>query len=245
MVTVCIVTLHNMSIIQEAPLGQLIYFVSKGRLFAYPEDKPGFQIPWENTGTIEKDTDPENVPETPDEAGSAKENPHDESTKPPIHSYPTGISSISTIRSIEANAGLEKIPTTSRSITREQTAPWSPERFEVEQSESLQREHSSVIVPQKTPNGIVLVDWYTTDDPANPQNWNSWKKAFVGLQIFLYTFAVYCTSAIYTSSQEGVMRQFGVSYAKGSLGLSIYVIGYGLGPMVNLVPSNQEIVDSY
>lgn len=225
-----------MSIIQEAPLGQLIYFITKGKYFAYPEDKHGFEIPWEHVDTVEKATDLENAPETPDETTSTKEPPLDEPSKPPIHSYPTGISLVPTIRSIEANAGLERTPTTTRSMTREQTTPYSPERFEIEQSESLERAHSSVIVPQKTPNGIVLVDWYTTDDPANPQNWNSWKKAFVGLQIFLYTFVVYCTSAIYTSSQEGVMREFGVNYAEGSLGLSIYVIGYGLGPMVNAVP---------
>jgi len=229
-----------MSIIQEAPLGQLLYFLSKGRLFAYPEDQPGFQIPWENAGTVGKDPDLD----TPDEADRVEEKPLEESINPPLRSYPTAISRISTSRSGEANAGLEKITTTSRSLTREQTRPWSAERFEIEQSESLQREHSSIIVPQKTQDGVVLVDWYTTDDPANPQNWNSRKKAFVGLQIFLYTFVVYCTSAIYTPSQEGVMRKFGVSYAKGSLGLSIYVIGYGVGPMVNFF-LYQENADSH
>ncbi|KAK9241737.1 hypothetical protein V1506DRAFT_174835 [Lipomyces tetrasporus] len=33
-----------------------------------------------------------------------------------------------------------------------------------------------VIVPVKTSDGILLVDWYTTDDPDNPQNWSPWKS---------------------------------------------------------------------
>jgi DHA1 family multidrug resistance protein-like MFS transporter len=70
------------------------------------------------------------------------------------------------------------------------------------------------------------------DSPANPQNWSSAKKAYIGLQMFLYTFAVYCGSAIYTSSEPQIMQVFGVGQSKASLGLSIYVIGYGVGPLI-------------
>ena len=42
---------------------------------------------------------------------------------------------------------------------------------------------------------------YTTDDPDNPQNWSSWKKIFVALQIDLYTFVVYGSSSIYVNSE--------------------------------------------
>jgi DHA1 family multidrug resistance protein-like MFS transporter len=69
----------------------------------------------------------------------------------------------------------------------------------------------------------------------NPQNWNSWKKAWVALIIFLYTFAVYMASAIYTSAEPMVMEKFGVGQAKASLGLSMYVLGYGFGPMVSFL----------
>lgn len=50
-------------------------------------------------------------------------------------------------------------------------------------------------------------------------------------QIFAYTFVVYCASAIYTPAEPQVMEKFGVGQAKASLGLSMYVIGYGIGPM--------------
>jgi MFS transporter, DHA1 family, multidrug resistance protein len=43
---------------------------------------------------------------------------------------------------------------------------------------------SSPIIPAHLKDGTILVDWYTTDDPENPQSWSSSKKAFVGFQIW-------------------------------------------------------------
>ena len=39
-------------------------------------------------------------------------------------------------------------------------------------------------VSSNSNDGIVLVDWYSPKDPANPQNWSSKKRAFVALQIW-------------------------------------------------------------
>jgi DHA1 family multidrug resistance protein-like MFS transporter len=79
--------------------------------------------------------------------------------------------------------------------------------------------------------GLVVVDWYTEDDPANPQNWSQSRKTLVSFIIFVYTFIVYAGSAIYTSSEEDVTSVFGVSITVSSLGLSLYVLGYGVGPL--------------
>jgi DHA1 family multidrug resistance protein-like MFS transporter len=43
---------------------------------------------------------------------------------------------------------------------------------------------------------------------------------------------VYLSSAIYTPSTEGVMEKFGVSNLKATLGLAMYVLGYGVGPLL-------------
>lgn len=43
---------------------------------------------------------------------------------------------------------------------------------------------------------------------------------------------VYMGSAIYSPSIEGVMHEFGVSIQSASLGLSMYVLAYGIGPML-------------
>ena len=39
------------------------------------------------------------------------------------------------------------------------------------------------IMPEKTADGIILVDWYDTNDQDNPQNWSLGKKCVVATQI--------------------------------------------------------------
>ncbi|KAE8153979.1 major facilitator superfamily domain-containing protein [Aspergillus avenaceus] len=78
----------------------------------------------------------------------------------------------------------------------------------------------------------VLIDWYGPDDSENPQNWTTTKKFLVSCQIWLLTFAIYIGSSIYTPGIEGVSMQFGVSRVASTLGLTLFVLGYGLGPMV-------------
>lgn len=47
-----------------------------------------------------------------------------------------------------------------------------------------------------------------------------------------YTLAVYMGSAIYAPSEPGVIEAFGVSETVASLGLALYVLAYGIGPML-------------
>jgi MFS transporter, DHA1 family, multidrug resistance protein len=220
--------------IQDAPLGQFINWVSKGRYFAFPEQDPNFKIPWEQATVSEKEKEIEADQASPDSSNATTP---DAVSRQPSQAHGNN-------EDVEARAVLTTVPTastaarqdmgvvTTRTRTREQTRPYSRERFEVEQEEAIERQQSSIIEPQRTSDGIILVDWYTTDDPANPQNWNSWKKVWVAFIIFLYTFAVYSASAIYTSAEPQVMAKFGVGQSKASLGLSMYVIGYGIGPMI-------------
>lgn len=48
----------------------------------------------------------------------------------------------------------------------------------------------------------------------------------------MYTMAVYMGSSIYTPSIPGVMVRFEVNAQLASMGLSMYVLAYGLGPML-------------
>ncbi|CAG8930861.1 unnamed protein product [Penicillium salamii] len=77
-----------------------------------------------------------------------------------------------------------------------------------------------------------LVKWYGDDDPENPQNWSGGRKGFVTFQICMYTLAVYMGSAIYTPSETGIAEYFGVSQTVAALGLSLYVLAYGMGPLI-------------
>ncbi|CDR88988.1 related to FLR1-Putative H+ antiporter involved in multidrug resistance [Sporisorium scitamineum] len=85
--------------------------------------------------------------------------------------------------------------------------------------------------PSKDDDDNIIVGWYGDDDPENPRNWSSRKKAFVTFLIGLLTFGVYSGSAIYTPSIPGVMEDFHVGLTKATLGLSLFVLGYAVGPM--------------
>ncbi|KAJ6486795.1 major facilitator superfamily domain-containing protein [Mycena sanguinolenta] len=76
-----------------------------------------------------------------------------------------------------------------------------------------------------------LVDWDGESDPENPQNWSFRKRAFVAFEISLLTFSIYIGSAIYTSSIPGLMSEFNVSLTTATLGLTLYILAYGIGPM--------------
>ena len=47
--------------------------------------------------------------------------------------------------------------------------------------------------------------------------------------ICFLTFAIYIGSAIYTAGEAGVAQQFGVSSTVATLGLTLFVFGYGIG----------------
>jgi DHA1 family multidrug resistance protein-like MFS transporter len=86
--------------------------------------------------------------------------------------------------------------------------------------------------PKVLADGTIIVDWYGPGDPANPQNWSLSRKLVPTGIIVVYTFAVYLGSSIFTSSYGGVIEQFGVSQQVVSLTLSMYVLAYGMGPML-------------
>lgn len=50
--------------------------------------------------------------------------------------------------------------------------------------------------------------------------------------ICFLTFSVYIGSAIYSAGIVGVEESFGVSQVASTLGLTLFVLGYALGPMV-------------
>jgi DHA1 family multidrug resistance protein-like MFS transporter len=48
----------------------------------------------------------------------------------------------------------------------------------------------------------------------------------------VYTLSVYLGSTIYTPGLQDVMEEFGVGQTAGSLGMALYVLAYGMGPML-------------
>jgi MFS transporter, DHA1 family, multidrug resistance protein len=196
---------------RETPLGQIVHYISKGKYLKYPEELDNFEFPAAYTAQLEKDKS---------EQVSAR-NSTDSEQNEEIH-----LAKTVTARSMGSD--IEK--TLSAGIGADFTSDALNKA--ITQQENLAKAVSMPISPTKLDDGTVLVDWYTTDDPANPQNWSSAKKGFVAFQICMYTFAVYMGSAIFTPSQPYIEEIFGVSPAAASLGLALYVLAYGMGPLI-------------
>lgn len=197
-------------LIREAPLGQALRWISRNKILQYPEEKEGFELPIQYTLQLNSEK-------------SAR-------TIKSVARTPTATSDLDAISS-STDSDLEGLGVT-RTKSRAETMPYSNERFEVEQQLALERTQTIPIAPKKTTDGIVLVDWYTTDDPANPQNWSTRKRTFVTVLMCAYTWVVYTGSAIYAASEGGVMEHFNVNPIEASLPLSLYVLAYGVGPLV-------------
>jgi DHA1 family multidrug resistance protein-like MFS transporter len=143
------------------------------------------------------------------------------------------------LNELSSNSLDEKVispdPNHSNTLSRASTQaslPLTEARLEADEQHDIEKIKSIPIAPKKTKDGAILVDWYYTDDKENPHNWSNRKRALIATIICLYTFVVYTTSAIYTSSTEGIMKEFGVDTLLATLGLSLYVLGYGMGPLI-------------
>ncbi|OTB09775.1 hypothetical protein K445DRAFT_311111 [Daldinia sp. EC12] len=77
-----------------------------------------------------------------------------------------------------------------------------------------------------------VVDWYGPDDPENPQNWSKNWKLLVAFLMCILNFSFYIASSIYVPGTPSIMQDFGVSEIVATLGLSLFTLGYGLGPML-------------
>lgn len=98
-------------------------------------------------------------------------------------------------------------------------------------SEKVNNASGMKIDPEKG-RDLHMVSWYGPNDPENPQNWSTLKKFFVTFELCLLTTSVYIGSSIYSAGTESVVATFGVSEVAATLGLTLFVAGYGTGPMI-------------
>lgn len=252
-------------LIRDAPIGQLIRYITKNKVLLYPEERPGFQCPAGYPGShdkaerttstsyasttpvspitndIEKQDplDVEKEHREPAEQNAAPETPHvlgtDEHIYHTLHTIPTARSDLERAFTKE---DLEKLSSTRSQIERIGTRATLQNSHTIADltaaftASTMAREPSRVIVPQRTSDGDILVDWYTEGDPDNPQNWSAGKKFLASLMIYIYTSAVYMGSSIITSSTEGIMERFHVGATAASLTLALYTLAYGIGPLL-------------
>jgi DHA1 family multidrug resistance protein-like MFS transporter len=166
---------------------QLLNYASRGRLFPYPEERAGFQVPtefWYGPPTHKHDDVERGLEDAFDGIDvDGNRGNHDER---PLET--SDGSSILNGGNMEKGSGSE--------------------------SEEL------------------YVGWYGPDDPDNPKNWSSVKKSISSSQVLILTFSVYIGSSIYTPALPEIMADFHISQVAGLIPLSVFVFGYGIGPVV-------------
>lgn len=88
--------------------------------------------------------------------------------------------------------------------------------------------------PLPLPNSTqqITVDFTGPDDPGMPRNWPMLTKSLVMTAVMLLNFSFYAASAIFTPSIPLIEETFGATTSQGTLGLSLFVIAYGIGPLI-------------
>lgn len=83
-----------------------------------------------------------------------------------------------------------------------------------------------------TKEELIIVEFDGPDDLENPHNWPVWVKIFIGSTIGLLACFTYISSVIYFSSRNELMEEFGINETESVLPLTLFVIAYGLGPLI-------------
>ncbi|CAI6239265.1 unnamed protein product [Periconia digitata] len=188
---------------RDSTFGQLVRLASGGRYFQYPEEK--------DHALLKKYVNEE-------KSGYMA---HHGTTGPPEEGQREELSSTRGVRAREADNTAGSLSSSRTQLPLDDTS-----------SETGVNGASGVKVDPEKGKDRTVIDWYGPDDPENPRNWSRGKRFFVTFEVVFLTFSVYIGSAIYTAGIMGVQEQFGVSQVAATLGLTLYVAGYGLGPMI-------------
>ncbi|KAH3674469.1 hypothetical protein WICMUC_003307 [Wickerhamomyces mucosus] len=149
---------------------------------------------------------------------------------------------------------LEKIITGHKSEIDELISRYStkagklgPLESQIDDNEQIQPNKSSEIFndadkwkyPLDEDTGIRLVQ-FVVDDPEDPRNWSKSYKWFLTVLLGIICFTVAFASAIVTGDISGPMESFHVSEEVIILTVTLFVIGFGVGPLV-FAPLSEEV----
>ncbi|KAH6623649.1 major facilitator superfamily domain-containing protein [Chaetomium tenue] len=84
---------------------------------------------------------------------------------------------------------------------------------------------------QGTEQEPIIVEFHK-DDPENPMNWGQIRKWFVACIATLSVFVVTFTSSAYSESSVEILQEFGASTEVFVVGVSVYVLGFAIGPVI-------------
>jgi hypothetical protein len=70
------------------------------------------------------------------------------------------------------------------------------------------------------------------NDPGNPMMYPVWKKWSITIAVAFATLAVAFVSSAYSGSIEQIIIEFKCSEEVATLGLSLFVLGFAIGPLL-------------
>ncbi|KAF7546034.1 hypothetical protein G7Z17_g8717 [Cylindrodendrum hubeiense] len=101
------------------------------------------------------------------------------------------------------------------------------------ETKDIEAGSTSVDLDEPAPQDPNIVGWDGPDDPANPQNWTSGKKAMTVALVSSITFVTPLASSIFAPGIEQVMAEFdSTNQELASFIVSVYLLGYCFGPLV-------------
>lgn len=77
-----------------------------------------------------------------------------------------------------------------------------------------------------------LIEFKGATDPEHPHNWSTIKRLVVVANVMVLTCVTYMGTSFYTPGQDLIEKEFHVGHVVGTLNLSLYILGFGLGPLV-------------
>ena len=80
-----------------------------------------------------------------------------------------------------------------------------------------------------TPYNVVA---FEPNDPDNPKNWSKLKKWWITMVVAVTCLVVALCSSVITAGVDQVAREFEISREVALLSITVFVIGFGVGPMV-------------
>jgi len=191
--------------IRDSFVGQILHAASGGKILPYAEERPGFEVPEKYKKRDPNEKNPKRFPnEDPDEHGLSE-----------------------AARNVRRAHLQER-----RSRGSEETVTGSgsgEDRDNSGQGEGGGEGEEDEV--EKAKKDAIIVDWYGDDDPENPLNWKLSKKCGVTAMIMLMTSSVYMGSSIWTPGIQDAMQYFGLGQVTVTLGLSLFVVGYAVGPL--------------
>ncbi|TKY85939.1 hypothetical protein EX895_004764 [Sporisorium graminicola] len=209
---------------QDTAWGLLINKLTKGKVLPWPEQRDDFVPPEEYLPGYK----------TRQATSNARTASHDS----PVSGTDSPSSAASDRTHVGNNTSSKQKPGQT-AMVEAGSAPRSPERQSSSGHTGEEKNFETAPDSLEDDTDPYLIDWNGESDPDNPLNWSKGRKAFVTAMLCLLTFSVYMGSAIYTPGVELFASYFGIGTVPATLGLTLFVLGYGLGPMIGFSSASE------